>query len=245
MSNYQQGNRPQRRLTILDDFRMRLVGPTANGGERPAVFNITVKKNRPVLVVKTNIPGDKQFGQIPGEFDPVNFEMFLDKLRNIEKIAPGAREAVRISDFPFQQGGRSKELKLAATVYVGREQDGTAYVAVVHWDQSRAILKFPLVPSQFHSWIKSDGQPYTPAEVSLIFAPSYANMVGRIVSQVLHTEYEPPAPRQNNGGGGNYGGGGNNGGGNYGGGGGGGQQNSNSGGGNADAGFGGGNDWPM
>lgn len=242
MSNYQQGNRPQRRLTILDDFRMRLVGPTANGGERPAVFNITVKKNRPVLVVKTNIPGDKQFGQIPGEFDPVNFEMFLETLRNIERIEPGKRVACRISDYPFQQGGRSKELKLASTVFVGREADGTGYVAVVHWDQSRAVLKFPLVPSQFHSWIGEDGQPFTPALISMRFAPAYANTVGRIISNVLHSEYEAPAPRPQNGGGNGGYGGGNQGGGGY-------NNNSNGGGGNNQSSGGdfssGGDAWPM
>lgn len=245
------GQRPPRKLTILDDFRMRLVGPVAPGGERAATLSMTVKKNRPVIVVKTNIPGDKQFGQIAGEFDVVNFETFLHFLENAaEQIQPGQRAQCKISDFPFQQGGRSKEMKLSSTVFVGREQDGTVYIAVVSWDQSRAVIKFPVRPSQFHSWIGPDGQPFTEASISQIHAKSYARIVGRIISAVLHSEFEAPPPRpQNGGGGGGYGGGG---GGGYGGGGGGQgggyQQNGGGGGGqsnsNADAGLGG-SEWPM
>lgn len=251
--NQQGGNRPQRKLTILDDFRMRLVGPVANGGERPTTLVCTAKKNRPVIVVKTNIPGDKQFGQIQAEWpDAHSFDAFLDDLENADKIEPGKRIASRISDYPFQQGGRSKELKLSATAYVGREADGTVYIAVVSWDQSRATIKFPVRPSQFLNWIDQDGQPMNEAKASVRFARSYARTVRNIMTQVLIAEYEPPAPRpQNGGGGGGYGGG--NGGGGYqnnrgnGGGGGGGYQGGNSGGGqsNSDAGLGGGDEWPI
>jgi len=245
--NQQGGQRPPRKLTILDDFRMRLVGPVANGGERPVTLVCTVKKNRPVIVVKTNVPGDKQFGQIQAEWpDAMSFEMFLEELENADKIEATKRTAGKISDFPFQQGGRSKELKLAATAFVGREQDGTVYIAVVSWDQSRPVVKIPVRPSQYMNWIGPDGQPLSAEAASLRFARAYARTVRGIMHQVLINEYEPPAPRpQNGGGGGGYGGGG----------GGGGYQNQNrgggqqqsgggGGGGNSDAGLGG-DEWPM
>jgi hypothetical protein len=221
------GQRPPRKLTILDDFRMRLVGPVASGGERPATFSIKVIKNRPVLEVKTNVAGDKQFGQIRGEFgDIIEFETFLGWLETAVTAEPGWKQSMRFLDYPFQQGGRSKELKLSVTAIVGKEQDGTVYIGVVSWDQSRPVIKFPVRPSQYHQYIKGNGERFSEAEASITYAPAYARLLRNLVPLALVAEYTPPEPRPQQGGGG-YGGG--NGGGGYGGGGGGngGYQNQN------------------
>ncbi len=246
------GNRPPRKLTILDDFRMRLVGPVANGGERPATFSVKVIKNRPVLEVKTNVGGDKNFGQIRGEFgDIIEFETFLGWLEMAPTMQPGEKYSMRILDFPFQQGGRSKELKLAATVIVGKEQDGTIYLGLVSWEQSRPVIKFPVRPSQYHQYLKGNGERFSEAEASVTYAPAYARTLRNLIGPNLTVEYTPPEPRPQNGGGGGggYGGGGQGGGGyqqRNNGGGGGYQNGGNQGGGNsAPADDLGTNDWPM
>lgn len=227
MSNNFQGNRAPRQLTILDDFRMRLVGPVANGGERPSNFSVKVVKNRPVLEVRTNVPNDKNYGRITADLDPISFETFLGWLETIGDKEPGHKDALKVSDYPFTQQGRSKELKLQSTVIVGKENDGTVYLGVVSWDSNRPVIKFPVRPSQFHKYVKADGSPWEEAEISQVYARSYARLLRQLVYNVLQATYTPPEPR----GGGNQGGGG----GGYQqrqGGGGGGYQNNNQGGGN-------------
>lgn len=203
-NNYQgQGNRPQRKLTLLDDFRMRLVGNRIDdSSERPPGWSVKVIKNRPVIEVKTNVASDqaKQYGTIKAELDPLTFEEFCNTL---ERIAAGGQDkaVIQCHDYPYTAQGRSKELKLQSSIIVGKEQDGTVYVGLVSWDNSRPVIKFPVRPSQYNRYLKSDGSRVDEAEMSQRTAASYARMIRQLVYQVLVNEYVPaerPQGQQNN-----------------------------------------------
>lgn len=211
MSNYNQqgqGNRPAFKPSILNEFRMRLVGPVLNGAERAAGLTFRVKRNRPVITVMTNLPNDKNRGIIEAELDNPSFEVFLDMLEKAGTLEPGTKQGIKCLDYPFTQGGRSRELKPQAQVIVGREQDGTVFIAVVSWDSTRPVIRFPVRPSLFQQFIKSDGSIMDEPTASLLYAPAWSRVLRNLVFGLLRTEYVHPERRtpagQGGGGSGGY-----------------------------------------
>lgn len=206
MSNFNQGNRKPFVPTYLNEMRMRLMGPVLNGAERASSLSFKMKKNRPVVSVRTNLPNDKNFGLIDAELDAMSFEVLIGMLQNARDMEPGTKEALRTLDFPWSGQGRSKELKPQTTVIVGREPDGLIYLAVTSWDQSRPVIKFPVVPSQYVQYIKNDGQVLTAVDASIKWSRAWAGVLRELMYDLLRANYEEPQrnTRQNNGGQGGY-----------------------------------------
>lgn len=229
------GARPAFKATALNEFRMRLVGPVLNGANRAAGLTFGLKKNKPKVTVRTNLDNDKNKGIIEAELDYATWEVFLGQLENAPRMENGSHVQIVCLDYPFTQQGRSKELKPQTKVILGREQDGTIYIAVLSWDQSRPIIRFPVRPSQFNQFIKADGSPMDEATATTLYAPAWARVLRELMMNLVRTEYVHPEPKQRDGGSNSYGGNRGGGGGYNRGGGGGGNYGNNGGGGGGGA----------
>jgi len=184
--------RPTYKNTILNEFRMRLIGSTLQGADRPPTLTFKVKKNRPHVSVWTNLPNDKNKGMIEADLDFPSFEVLLGLMESIESLPPGENRAIKCLDQVWAQGGPSKDLKPISKVVVGREADGTAFLSVLSWDSTRPVIKFPIRPSRYHQFIKADGSPMDEQTASLLYAPAWARVLRGLIWDMLRTEYVPP-----------------------------------------------------
>jgi len=185
--------------SILNDFRMRLIGNAIQGADRPPSLHVRVHNNRPKIQVWTNVPNDKNKGIIEAELDPTTLEVFLNFLENAPSLEPGQHNAIKALDRPWVKGGRSPDLKPQSKTIVGKEQDGTIFICVLSWDQSRPVIKFPVRPSIYYQFEKSDGSQMDEASASAIFAPAWARMLRSLVFNQLREDFVPYQPSQNKG----------------------------------------------
>lgn len=199
-------NRPQRKRNHFDELRSRLVGNLQEGAQRPATLQFGIHRNQVTLTVRSNHPNDtKNYGRIQATLDMPTFGVLTDLMAKAPSWNNDTKEIIECWDQPFINGQRSKDLKLDTKVVVGKDREGVVYLAVLSWDSSRPIVKFPIRPSQYTRLTHGDGSSYTEAEATLLYAPGWAKQLTQIISTLLADDfYERP---DNNNGRGGYGGG--------------------------------------
>ena len=251
-------NRQPRKKNAYDEFKLRLIGDPVNGSRKKPTLAVSVRKNQPTIEVRTGVEGDKDYGRIMAKLDSPTFFAIppaIDQLC-LATTPNDTKFVVKNMGVKFSQGGQ-RDVKLDTQLILGKDRDGILFIAVTSWEKDRPIIKFSFRPSEMHDWYDGAGNKLSPAQVSVLYAQSWATIFSNLTPHVLYAEYEEPPPRDDNrqgggggygnrggGGGGGYGGGnrGGGGGGNWGGGGGGGNASSgSSSGGSDDAGDG----WPM
>lgn len=240
-------NRQPRKKNAFDEYKLRLQADPVNGSRKKPTLAISVRKNQPTIEVRTGVDGDKDYGRIMGKLDTPTFFAIVPAIeRMCDPATPNdSKLVVKNMGVKFSQGGQ-RDVKLDTQLIIGKDRDGIVYIAVTSWERERPIIKFAFRPSEMHEWFDGAGNKLSPADVSLLYAQSWAKIFAGLTPHVLYNEYEEPPPRDDNrqGGGGGYGGG-RPGGGGYGGGGGGRQGGGNWGGAPAAAAADTGDDWPM
>lgn len=245
---------PPRPKNALDEFKLRLSCPPVQGATKPGSWAISLVANNPRIDVYTNVPNDKNNGNIRGAMDMPTFYLLIEMMRKAITLDDNQVLKLQNLNHVFFGGERSAEPKLISTTLVGRDKDGVLFLACVAKD--RPYLKFNMLPTNYHVMIDVNGEPMNKREASNYFLAGYANMLENMMAAVAVVNYTEPKPKDNNGGGNNYNRGGNGGGGgnnynrnNNGGGGGGGQRNNDWGGDGAGTGGGadsfGDDDFPM
>lgn len=218
-------NFPKR--NAFNEYSLRLEGDPVNGERRPPTLGFIVRKNRPIIEVRTNVTNDKDYGRIQGRMSAPTFYTFIELLRNLADGPADNSVTVELSDFKFirgQNGGRgerSKEPMTEARVVIGKDKEGVMYLACISWEQSRPIIKFPFRSTRFEKYTDAQKQPLAAGMLSCLMARGWANLLSQLTPHILNDEYWEK-PRDDNGGqqgGGNRGswgggGGNNNGGGN-------------------------------
>lgn len=206
--NYQP---PPRKKNALDEYKLRLSAAPVQGGTRPPSLAFSVVGNQPRIDVYTNVPNDKQNGNIRAAMDMFTFWAMIEALKVVIEGAPGEKLTIPNKNHVWFDGKRSDEPKLISNTIVGKDKEGVVFISVIAKD--RPYIKFSLLPTLYHSLVKSDGSEMSPAEISVFYAKGFVNHLPQLVASVADTNYEEPKPKEDKGGGNRGGGGG--GGGNY------------------------------
>jgi hypothetical protein len=238
-------NRAPRVKNALDNQKLKLQAKNETG--RNANLSWNLFSNNPRVTVWTGVDGDKDNGKITGAFDTLGFYQFLEGLKVAIAFRPteGAKEfrnKVELMRPNFKPGGgRPEGVVKASEVWYGKDAEGVVWLSLCAYQ--RPMIKFPLLPNEYHRFCHATGETLSAGEAStLLAAPAYIRALELIMAQLQVVEYKEPPPRDPNrgggSGGGNYGGG--NRGGNGGSGGGGNYDRRNSGGGSSGGSGGGG-----
>lgn len=236
---------PPRPKNALDEYKLRLSCPPVQGANKPGSWAISLVANNPRIDVYTNVPNDKNNGNIRGAMDMPSFYLLLQMMRKAVTLEDNQVLKLQNLNHVFFGGERSAEPKLVSTTLVGRDKDGVLFLACVAKD--RPYLKFNMLPSNYHVMIGVNGEPVSKREASDYYLAGYATMLENMMAATAVANYTEPKPKDGQNGGQRQGGGGG-GSNNYNnnrnnnGGGGGGQRNDWGGGGNDAPGTGGGSD---
>lgn len=230
--------RPPIKPTPLDVMSTWMFAEPVAGATKRPNLRVKVIGNVPRLVVKTNVPDDKNNGRIDFNMDMPTFAVIMHK---IEELAKGGNDSYDIEYFDnFIAGKKLDKSVTVGTVKVGRDrQSGKIFIAVLGYNRPK--IQFFFGPSRFHALKRGDGSELGEEEISNAYAMGFVKSYAPLVYNLLVTEFNPDAKNvakaptaQGNSGGGN-GGGGNGGGGNF-------NRGGNSGGGNSGGGNSGGGD---
>lgn len=211
MSNgFNKGGIQPREKTILDHPKFKLTGDLNSDGKRPTFhpyLHINANdssKNSPRIVVYTNVEADKatKSDQIQGELDIIQFEAFLTALEDAANPAiQFTQEVIELRNYIWMNGQRSEEPKTKAYLIVGRNENGTVYVSLKHFDPKRPAIKFEFGFSVYARMVANDG-PVEPAVASRRVARSMVKLWGGYMRDVYKEKTGLPQPRQQQGGGG-------------------------------------------
>lgn len=199
--------------TALSEYKLRLEAPAPEGGTRKPSLAFSVAKNQPRISVYTNIESDRNRGMVIAKMDTPTFFGFLQLLRNVIEGESDTKYSIENKEHTFFNGERSREPKVTSTTVVGKDREGRVFIGVVA--KNITPIKFIFGPTDYHHLVHKDGTPFTQAELSVLYAKGYLELLHNLIPSVLDTHYTEPEPRNNNrgggGGGGNYnrGGGGN------------------------------------
>lgn len=208
MSGQQRFQAPPRPKNALDEFKLRLSCPPVQGANKPGSWAISLVANNPRIDVYTNVPNDKNNGNIRGAMDMPTFYLLIEMMRKAITLEDNQVLKLQNLNHVFFGGERSAEPKLVSTTLVGRDKDGVLFLACVAKD--RPYLKFSMLPSNYHVMIDVNGEPMNKRDASNYFLAGYANMLENMMAATAAVNYTEPKPKDGNNNRGNGGGGGNN-----------------------------------
>lgn len=235
MSQFQ-NNRPAAKSNALKDSKLKLYGPAhekatlRNGVPIPPTAQWSVRDNQPRITVYTGVEGDKQDGKIEAAMDLPTASAVFEAIRIYAdggEVDGKPVVGITCRGYLWTGKGKSEKPMVLATIYVGRNRDGNVFLSIVSSDASRPKIVFPILPTEWHGAVDTNGETIDNKAVSRLYAKGYANMIEGILQQIVvieHISWQEQQERRNknNGqsGNGNSGGGGygnnNRGGGGYG-----------------------------
>lgn len=156
---------------------------SGEGRDAPRLYWAVFDGN-PRIVVRTQDPNDKDnnYGTIVAPMDPIIMSVLSDIIRQAAEAEPGWRQKVT-NKSTWHNGQKLQEPTRINDIIVGKDSEGCVYIAL-HED-NRPNLRFLFGPSSFHYLIKNDGSPLGKAELSVLFAKGYANMVMQAVGTII------------------------------------------------------------
>lgn len=156
---------------------------SGDGRDAPRLYWAIFDGN-PRIVVRTQDPNDKDnnYGTIVAPMDPIIMSVLSDIIRQAADAEPGWRQKIT-NKSTWHNGQKLQEPTRINDIIVGKDSEGCVYIAL-HED-NRPNLRFLFGPSTFHYLIKNDGSPLSKAELSVLFAKGYANMVMQAVGTII------------------------------------------------------------
>lgn len=213
----QQAPRPK---TVINHRALSLYAP--NGEGKFANMSFDVKKNDPIITVRTNIAADanNDYGRIQANVPLDKFYMFLEMIRHAAMADQPFRWAYEHRDKKFIGPGKMTDGPvLIYRLVVGREENGVVFISVVI--DKRPNIKFSFLSDTKTVFKDGDGNEMPKNLESKFLALGQVRAIEDLMPIIVKEQYKHPEPKQGGsfggGGGGNRGG---NGGGSYGGGGG-------------------------
>lgn len=181
---FNKGAIPPRPKGITDHPKMKLTGDLNSDGKRPTFHpylhqnSNDPSKNSPRIVVYTNIEADKasKQDQIQGELDIVMFDGFLQAIRDAANpTIQFNQEVIELRNYIWMNGQRSEEPKTKGYLIVGRNDNGTVFVSLKHFDPKRPAIKFEFGYSVYARMVSQEG-PMEPAVASRRVANAMATL---------------------------------------------------------------------
>ena len=206
-------NLPPRKKIALDNRKLSLFAPCPSAPGKTASLSWRLVSNNPRITVYTNDPTDMTEkngnGLIAAALDAPVFFMLMRLMYKIIDAPNGTKEKIENKNFIFPGGKRSEKPVVVSEIIVGKDDDGVVFISVVAYDKQRPRIKFELVPGEFHSLYHQNGQQFTKAEASDLYARGYIQCLEGLMSHLLVTEWVEPEKKDNGNnrkGGGNRGG---------------------------------------
>ena len=196
--------------TALNEFKLRLYADPVSGSKKKPSLAVSVVKNQPRITVRTNVETDPENGRVMAKMDAPTFFGFLEVLRLAIDAEPGYRRSIENKN-PFIGGKANFENPMTeSTTHIGKDPEGRVFIGVVN--KKVTPVRFYFKPTNFHYLVDQDGNAIPEAELTVIYAKAWLNLMYQLVPNVLDTHFEEPdTSNWNNNGGGqqrnNYGGG--------------------------------------
>jgi hypothetical protein len=183
---------PARKKIALDNNKLNLVTkcPTASDKDSKLVWGFY--SNNPRITVYTGDPSENgvekyNYGRIVANLDiPTVFVLFT-KLEEAITAENGFKDKVENKNFTFYGGKRSDAPVVQSEVWFGKDKDGIIWLSVTA--KERPVIKFPIVPSDFHNFYHGDGTQYTKAEASQACAKGYLGFLKMLYANIATTEF--------------------------------------------------------
>lgn len=184
---------------VLSESKLKLTAAPQQGSKKKPTLAVKVYQNNPRLEVRTNVPNDRDFGRITAALDSFTFFGLLDL---IDKVSKGASDTKYVlnNQSTYINGQKVDQPQVATRVVVGKDKEGITYLAVTAKD--RPMIKFNLMPSEWHFLNGPDGQAANVELVSQAWAAGWCNVMKQLVPTVLTTEFAPNEFTPNRAGGG-------------------------------------------
>lgn len=183
--------RPPIKPTPLDVMSTWLFADPVAGGTKRPNFRLKVIGNVPRIVVKTNVPDDKNNGRIDFNTDVATFSAIMGTLA---RIARGETDQSYTFDYEddFVAGKKLDRKIVLSSVKIGRDRDsGRIYIAVL--SSNRPKIQFFFGPSQYHNVRRGDGSEVPAGEISSMYALAFVEGYKPIIDNLLVSEFNPDA----------------------------------------------------
>lgn len=202
MSDYnnQQQQRPK---TILNHRALSMYAPNGEGKFANASFDI--KKNDPIITVRTNVAADanNDYGRLQAQVPVDMFYTFLEMIRQAALADGPFRWAYEHRDRKFiGQGKMTDGPVLHYRLVVGREENGVVYWSLIL--DKRPNIKFSFLANNKTTFKDGDGNEMPKNIESKILALGKVKIVEDLMSVEVRAQYKHPEQKQQGGGGGGY-----------------------------------------
>lgn len=196
--------------TALDNSKNRLSG---KNGEFFSKFYIATRGNNPQFVVDTNNPANKNesgnWGKFSAPSTPVDVNAFLEHLRNIIDGPNEKRIQLQLSDQPYINKVKSRDIIAMMNLAVGKDAKGIIYIEAEDLSSTRyGKHRFYFAPPdrRYISTRSGANDEISPAEVNRVYANSWLRFWTHQINTALVTCYVDSfsQPRSGGGGGNNF-----------------------------------------
>lgn len=197
-----------RQKTVLDDPKLKLSSdPLPNGEGRPS-FHLYMAGNNPRIDVYTNLPNDKNRGNIRAPLDVRAMYTILECLKLLcDKPEETGPYILENKDHIWKDNQRSKEPVVLTRLVMGKDKEGRLYISLIAHDPERPKIRFYFGMPYYHQLTRSNGEKMTDAELSVWGCRNYIAALTGLYPAVAAVQYEhKPADKSgpNGGGGGGY-----------------------------------------
>jgi len=167
----EQIERPQ--INELSRFTLWAKNPSLAEGARTCKLAFTVRDNCPRVTVYTNDPADanNNYGIINAPTNPESFYIFLNEFEKLIEGPNGKKiELVCRSRQWDQITNKPGDMYELSKLLAGKDDNGICWISVIAKDRPK--IKFEILLSEYHDFIKSDGEKLTKEEGSVLQAKS-------------------------------------------------------------------------
>jgi hypothetical protein len=190
---------PMRPKNALDNNKLNLSAVNSKGKRASLLWQLV--NNNPRIVVYTNDPDDQiEYGKISAKIDAPTFFAFMNLIEAAINATGEYKAKIDNSNFSWSGGKRAETPTVESSLLAGKDTDGVVWVAVSA--PRRPQIKFQFINPEFHSFVHKDGTPYEKAEMSVLMAKSYLDVLRLVMAGLLIKEYVEPKPKEERGGGG-------------------------------------------
>ena len=194
MSNFKPKPIPK---NALSEYKLSLSCPPAQGATKPGTLRFSIVKNNPRIDVYTNVPNDKNYGNIRAAMDSQTCYALLELLKLAIDAPANTKWSIDNKNHTFYDGKPSEHAVLVSTTHVGRDKAGCVFIAITA--KERPYLKFLFAPSEYHEVKGPDGAPMELSEVTTVYAKAYCQLMTNLMASVLDSKYVEPEPKKDSG----------------------------------------------
>jgi len=159
-----------------------------NGDGKYGQLTWSIRNGYPRLVVFTDSSKEKTANfdynsMIVAPFDYITMGTLIDQFILLINGENGVRQQIKCYNSKFENGQKTNEITLQATVEIGKDNNGIMYIAVVA--DGKKKIKFEIKPkdnSKWHKYYQGDDLIVDAGVISRIYARSYIEQAKRLLA---------------------------------------------------------------